>query len=121
VHGLKGYSVTLDVKDVPAHALFMDYRTADGRHLEPEIFPRPDGTVYICGMRDHQPLPDSSGGGGVSQAWCDVLAGAAFRVSTTLRGARITRRAACYRPVTDDGLPRISPITRRKARLVSAS
>src|SRR5688572_28893733 len=59
VRGLKGYSVTLTGADAPAHALFMDYRTADGRHLEPEIFPRPDGSVYVCGMADPQPLPDS--------------------------------------------------------------
>src|SRR5206468_1962563 len=46
VHGLKGYSVTLAGADVPAHALFVDYRTADGRALEPEIFPRPGGETY---------------------------------------------------------------------------
>src|SRR5207247_1141890 len=33
VRGLKGYSVTLVGADVPAHALFVDYRTADGRRL----------------------------------------------------------------------------------------
>src|SRR5258705_4513131 len=58
VRGLKGYSVTLAAADVPAHALFVDYRTADGRSLEPEIFPRPDGDVYVCGMADLQPLPE---------------------------------------------------------------
>jgi glycine/D-amino acid oxidase-like deaminating enzyme len=110
IHGLKGYSVTLEAADVPAHALFMDYRTADGRHLEPEIFPRPDGTVYVCGMRDHQPLPESAEGVEVSDAACDVLAGAAARVSTTLAAARITRRQACYRPVTEDGLPLIGRV-----------
>lgn len=110
VHGLKGYSVTLDARDVPAHAVFMDYRTADGRHLEPEVFPRPDGTVYVCGMRDHQPLPESAEGVEVSEAACEVLAGAARRMSTTLAAARITGRAACYRPVTDDGLPLIGPV-----------
>ena len=110
IHGLKGYSVTVEAPDVPAHALFLDYRTADGRQLEPEIFPRPDGTVYVCGMRDHQPLPESAEGVEVSEAACDVLAGALFRVSTALRGARITRRQACYRPVTDDGLPLIGRV-----------
>ena len=110
IHGLKGYSVTLEAADVPAHALFMDYRTADGRHLEPEIFPRPDGTVYVCGMRDQQPLPESAEGVEVSDAACDVLAGAAARASTALAKARITRRQACYRPVTEDGLPLIGRV-----------
>ncbi|HZO41127.1 MAG TPA: FAD-dependent oxidoreductase, partial [Methylomirabilota bacterium] len=59
IYGLKGYSVTLAAPDVPAHALFVDYRTSDGRALEPEIFPRPEGEVYICGMADPAPLPES--------------------------------------------------------------
>jgi glycine/D-amino acid oxidase-like deaminating enzyme len=110
VQGLKGYSVTLAAAGVPAHALFVDYRTADGRRLEPEIFPRPDGEVYVCGMADPAPLPDSPDAVDVSEAACAVLARAAGRVSTQLAGARITRRQACYRPVTDDGLPLIGAV-----------
>ncbi|HEU4440057.1 MAG TPA: FAD-binding oxidoreductase, partial [Methylomirabilota bacterium] len=110
VSGLKGYSVTLDAPDVPAHALFMDYRLANGRALEPEIIPRPDGTVYVCGMADRQPLPESAEGVEVSEAGCAILAGAAGRVSASLAAAPISRRQACYRPVVDDGLPMIGPV-----------
>src|SRR5262249_22223938 len=39
-----------------------------------------------------------------------TLARAAARVSTALAGARIERRQACYRPVTDDGLPLIGRV-----------
>jgi glycine/D-amino acid oxidase-like deaminating enzyme len=110
IHGLKGYSVTLDAPGVPADAVFMDYRTADGLALEPEIIPRPDGTVYVCGMADRQPLPESADGVEVSEAGCAVLARAAGRLSETLATATITRRQACYRPVTDDGIPLIGPV-----------
>ena len=110
IGGLKGYSVTLAMADLPAHALFVDYRTADGRQLEPEIFPRPDGEVYVCGMADPAPLPDSPEGVEVSEASCAILARAAGRVSTSLAAARIARRQACYRPVTDDGLPLIGRV-----------
>ncbi len=110
IGGLKGYSVTLAVADVPAHALFVDYRMADGRHFEPEIFPRQDGEVYVCGMADPAPLPDSPDDVEVSETSCAVLARAAGRVSTSLAEARITRRQACYRPVTDDGLPLIGRV-----------
>jgi glycine/D-amino acid oxidase-like deaminating enzyme len=41
----------------------------------------------------------------VDDAACEVLARAAGRVSTVLAAARITRRQACYRPVTADGIP----------------
>jgi len=60
VYGLKGYSVVLDAAGVPPHALFVDYRTAAGQVLEPEIMPRPDGTVYVCGMADPADLPESA-------------------------------------------------------------
>jgi len=110
VRGLKGYRVTLTGVDLPAHALFMDYRTADGRTLEPEIFPRAGGEVYVCGMADLQPLPESAEGVEINDAACDTLARAAARVSTSLAAAPIERRQACYRPVTDDGLPLIGRV-----------
>ena len=110
IHGLKGYSVTLAAPEVPAHALFVDYRTADGRALEPEIFPRPEGEVYVCGMADPAPLPDSPELVEVNDDSCAVLARAAGRVSTVLAQARIVRRQACYRPITDDGLPLIGRV-----------
>ncbi len=110
VRGLKGYSVTLAAGDLPAHALFMDYRTADGRALEPEIIPRPDGTVYVCGMADRQPLPESAEDVEVSDAGCATLARAAGRVAAALAAAPIERRQACYRPIAEDGIPLIGRI-----------
>jgi len=120
IQGLKGYSVTLAAGEaLPAHALFMDYRMAGGRALEPEIIPRPDGEVYVCGMADPQALPDSAEGVEVSEAACAVLARAAGRVSTGLAAAAITRRQACYRPVTDDGLPLIGRVPNVKGAYVA--
>jgi glycine/D-amino acid oxidase-like deaminating enzyme len=110
VRGLKGHSVALAGADVPAHALFVDYRMASGRRLEPEIFPRADGEVYVCGLADAAPVPDSPDGVLVSEASCAILAGVAGRLSTALAAARIVRRQACYRPVTDDGLPLIGRV-----------
>ena len=119
VHGLKGYSVTLAAGDVPPHALFVDYRTAEGRALEPEIFPREKGEVYVCGMADPAALPDSPDEVTVNAVMCDVLARAAGRVSTALAAAAITKRQACYRPVTDDGLPLIGPVPGARGAFVA--
>ena len=82
---------------------------ADGRALEPEIMPRPDGTVYVCGMADLQPLPESAEGVEVSEAGCAVLAGAAGRVSPRWR----RRRSSAARPATApyrDGVPLIGRV-----------
>src|SRR2546425_8116219 len=43
----------------------------------------------------------------------------AGRVSTRLAAARITRRQACYRPVTDDGLPLIGRVPGVKGAYVA--
>jgi glycine/D-amino acid oxidase-like deaminating enzyme len=55
-------------------------------------------------------LPDSPEEVEVSDAACETLARAAGCVSSALAAARIDRRQACYRPVTDDGLPLIGRI-----------
>ncbi|HUF92150.1 MAG TPA: FAD-dependent oxidoreductase [Candidatus Limnocylindria bacterium] len=110
VDGLKSFSITLAAPGVPADALFVDYRTADGQHLDPEIVPRPDGEVYVCGVSDPTPLPESPDEVAVSDEACRTLARAAGRVSTTLAAAAISRKQACYRPVTTDGLPLIGRV-----------
>jgi glycine/D-amino acid oxidase-like deaminating enzyme len=61
-------------------------------------------------MADLQPLPESAEGVEVNDAACAVLARAAGQISTGLASATITRRQACYRPVTDDGLPLIGRV-----------
>src|SRR5207245_958163 len=66
----------------------------------------------VCGMADPAPLPDSPDAVKVDDAACDTLCRAARRVSTRLASARVTRRQACYRPVTDDGLPLIGRVPR---------
>src|SRR5207245_1551095 len=59
---------------------------------------------------DPAPLPESPELVEVNEGSCAVLARAAGRVSTALASARIARRQACYRPVTDDGLPLIGRV-----------
>src|SRR5258705_4788868 len=61
-------------------------------------------------MADLQALPESAEGVEVSETACAVLARAAGHVSAGLASAAITRRQACYRPVTDDGLPLIGRV-----------
>jgi len=66
--------------------------------------------VYVCGMADPAPLPESPEAVEVNDDACAVLARAAGRVSSALEKAQITRRQACYRPVTDDGVPLIGRV-----------
>ena len=57
VFGLKGHSILFDTGTmVPAEALFLEQRDADGGS-SPEVFPRGDGTTYVCGLSSQSPLP----------------------------------------------------------------
>lgn len=111
VHGLKGHSITLKPTDpVPAHALFMDYTTETGEQLEPEIFPRPDGEVYLCGLSDMAPLPECPDQVLPRPEAGPVLQQIAGHLSSSLHGVEPQVVQACYRPVYDDGLPLMGPV-----------
>ena len=74
IGGLKGFSITLRPDfEVPAEMLFCEYRTAAGESLSPEIYPRPDGEVWVCGMSDDQPVPIDPADVRVDEARCDEL------------------------------------------------
>ena len=106
VAGLKGHSITLQPNaPVPAHALFVDYITATGERLAPEVYPRPDGEVYLCGLSDESALPEHPG---LVQPRPDagpILQQIAGSLSSSLSGVSPQRVQACYRPVYADGLP----------------
>ncbi len=111
VHGLKGHSITLrPSQPVPAHALFTDYTTDRGERLEPEIFPRPDGEVYLCGLSDVTPLPERADQVVPRADAGAVLQQVAGQLSSALLGVEPQRVQACYRPVYDDGLPLLGPV-----------
>lgn len=106
VAGLKGHSMTLRPHTtIPAHALFMNYVTDAGEQLEPEIFPRPDGEVYLCGLSDMSPLPERPELVQPRPEAGPMLQQIAAELSSSLTGLQPQRVQACYRPVYADGLP----------------
>lgn len=111
VYGFKGHSLVFRTGEaVPAEALFLEYEEASGETLTPEIFARADGTVWACAVSSTASLPVDP---------CDVVGdeGAHERlealcraVSPALAAAPIVARQACFRPVTEDGLPLIGAV-----------
>jgi hypothetical protein len=58
VFGLKGHSLVFATgAAIPSEALFLEYAEATGAILSPEIFPRADGTTYVCAISSDSPLP----------------------------------------------------------------
>jgi glycine/D-amino acid oxidase-like deaminating enzyme len=111
VYGYKGHSLVYGSGDTTgAEALFLEYREASGEVLSPEIFPRADGTTWMCAISASSTMP-------VDPAHVMGDEGAHARLETMCRNiapalaARpIIARQACFRPVMEDGLPMIAPV-----------
>ena len=111
VFGLKGHSLVFDTgSTVPAEALFLEYREATGDTLSPELFPRSDGTTYVCAISSQSPLPADPSRVVPDEGAIERLEIMSDRLSPALDGAKILARQACFRPVTQDGLPLIGRI-----------
>jgi len=106
VGGLKGFSITLKPDSpLPAEALFVDYVDGDGARSSPEVFPRPDGEVYLCGLSDDLPLPEDPSRVPVDSRATATLQRAAGALSSMLAGVPVLSENACYRPICADALP----------------
>jgi glycine/D-amino acid oxidase-like deaminating enzyme len=109
VLGMKGASIVLGA-EAPAQVVFTEVLTAGGRPQSIEIYPRPGGAVYVCGRPEADPLPADPDAVLPSDAACEELHHLAGLHASALRDAEVLTRAACYRPVTLDGIPLIGPV-----------
>lgn len=106
VDGLKGFSISLKPETpAPAQALFVEYVDEDGMRMAPEIFPRPDGEVYLCGLSDDRPLPDEPAEVLASPQATATLQRIAASLASSMGRAPVLDESACYRPVCADALP----------------
>ena len=111
VYGLKGHSFVFRYQppDGP-RALFVEYEAARGEVDAPEVFPRADGTTYVCGARGHDPLPVDPDDIAIEAEPAERLLRQIQRFAPDLAASEILATQACYRPVTEDGLPLIGAV-----------
>jgi len=111
VFGLKGHSLLFETgREVPAEALFLECREASGAVQTPELFPRGDGTTYVCAISSESLVPVDPARVAPDPGAIDRLRVMCSEISPALATAKILARQACYRPVAPDGLPLIGPI-----------
>ena len=91
-------------------ALFLEYVEPGGSILSPEVFPRADGTTYVCGISNESPIPIDPGLVVPDDGAIDRLIALCGRISPILARAPVLASQACFRPVTADGLPLIGAI-----------
>ena len=111
VYGLKGHSLVFDTRaTIPPEALFLEFAEPGGSMLSPEVFPRADGTTYVCGISTETPLPVDPDFVAPDDGAIHRLRALCGRISPILAKSPILASQACYRPVTQDGLPLIGAV-----------
>jgi glycine/D-amino acid oxidase-like deaminating enzyme len=106
VDGLKGFSITLKPHTpVPAQALFVECVDEHGMPMSPEIFPRPDGEVYLCGLSDDQPLPENPSDVSSNPRATNALQRISAGLASSMDQIPVLAENACYRPICADALP----------------
>jgi glycine/D-amino acid oxidase-like deaminating enzyme len=113
VYGLKGHSLVFETgTQIPAEALFLESQDADGRVHAPEVFPRSDGTTYVCAISSDSPLPMNPQDVAPDPGAIERLHAMCARLSPALAQAKVLARQACYRPIASDGVPLLGRIPR---------
>ncbi|MFT5448371.1 MAG: glycine/D-amino acid oxidase-like deaminating enzyme [Gammaproteobacteria bacterium] len=122
IAGLKGNSILLrPTEPVPAHALFVEYECADGTRPSPEIIPRADGDVWLCGMPGNDALPADPTAITVDLEACAELQRIAARLCRPLSNAKLIATQACYRPICADAMPLIGPVPAAEGAFIASA
>ncbi|KAJ3669966.1 hypothetical protein LUZ60_010290 [Juncus effusus] len=117
VSGLKAHSIVVrpsEPDSITPHALFLSYQPQPGvKVLDPEVYPRPTGEVYICGMSKEAEVPNDPEEISPDKESIEMLHKIAGTVSTHLKKDKISEvvaEQACFLPCTEDGFPVIGEL-----------
>ena len=111
IYGVKGHSLVFQTgTSVPAEALFMQCRDDSGVILSPEIFPRANGTTYVSAISSEPALPADAAAVLPDEDALASLTRLCAALSPHLTPEWIVARQACFRPMTDDGIPLIGSV-----------
>ncbi|WWC61016.1 uncharacterized protein I303_103594 [Kwoniella dejecticola CBS 10117] len=114
VQGHRAHSIVLKTQQqLSATCLFTSMTMADGSAGEPEVYARPDGTTYICGAGDDEPLPPTAAKVSPSQSAIKKLhkqAEALSSVFTPEEKVEVVAEQACYLPIADRGRPLVGKV-----------
>ncbi|GMF78179.1 unnamed protein product [Aspergillus oryzae] len=93
---VSGYTLFTNI-EIPAN--FDPSKSSRPTVASPEIYARPDDTVYCCGEGDHTvPLPKTTVDVEVDQERCQDIINQVGSVSDELRDGQVCARQACYLP-----------------------
>ena len=88
----------------------IEFEDFDGEILTPEIVPRTDGILYVCGLSGAGALPVDPAKVRPEDGGCEKLREVSVRLVPALRSAIVIAEQACHRPIAQDGLPVIGAV-----------
>src|SRR5829696_8856707 len=111
IFGLKGHSLVFETgPQIPPEALFLECQEGMGAVSSPEVFPRADGTTYVCAISSESPLPVDPADVAPDPGAIEQLSAMCRRLSPALGSATVLAAQTCHRPVTRHGMPLIGPV-----------
>ncbi|CEJ59521.1 hypothetical protein PMG11_08143 [Penicillium brasilianum] len=127
----RAHSVVIEpAKPVSAYALFTNIEIPANFNpakksrptvAAPEIYTRPDDTVYACGDGDKTvPLPSTSAEVEVDAERCQEIIDQVGSISDALRDGKIRTRQACYLPNCESGRGPLVGLTHTKGLYLAA-
>ena len=120
VFGQQSPSLVYDTgADVPADALFLEFRDGSGDELTVEVFPRADGSTHVCAFSGAAPLPLDPADVAPDPDVIERLRSICERLSPAFRRDRIVAKQACFRPITRDYMPLIGRVPRMAGAYVA--
>ncbi|MCJ1472420.1 hypothetical protein MMC13_001068 [Lambiella insularis] len=102
-------------RPISAYVLFPELhpKTPQTR-IPPEIYSRPDGTIYACCPSDTDvPLPETSALVAVNEEVCNTIYKDISSISAEIRNGEILIKQACYRPIVVGRNRDIGPLVGR--------
>ncbi|CAK5263490.1 unnamed protein product [Mycena citricolor] len=106
IEGTRAHSVVIRTpaaSPIAPYVLFTEITGTGNGALSPEIYARPDGTVYACGPGDDSAVPDSVDDVGVDSRACDALLEDVCTISEELAAGDVEVRQACFLPACSAG------------------
>lgn len=110
IYGQRSPSIVYDLgTNPPDDALFLECES-DGTAVSIEVFPRADGSTHVTALSDIAPLPLDPAAVTPDHDAIARLQIMSERLSPLFRPEKIIAQQACFRPVTEDGLPLIGRV-----------